>query len=259
MSVATEITRLQTAKADIKQSIESKGVTVPSSEKISSYNTYIDSIVQGIPQLDVGGKNPVLVKEYYEEIPFSETKYPDITLTTTNQNMISSRELFTEKVDLDNYDYVLKAKVIVDVVYKEEVPFSSSYTKKAVLFHYTNVYRVANDIYSSSRTADILSNRLGTFHKANTEKDQVTYFGWMEAFQIQGTNHGLTNQNRSYIAKANSIAIKISANQMTADAWELVDAEKSTVTYDYEFYQVDKGTSNIDIAQQGMWDIVLGE
>lgn len=46
MSIATEITRLQTAKADIKTAIESKGVTVPSNASIDTYDTYISQITQ---------------------------------------------------------------------------------------------------------------------------------------------------------------------------------------------------------------------
>lgn len=47
MSIASEITRLQTAKADIKDSIEAKGVTVPSNASIDTYDTYIDQIPTG--------------------------------------------------------------------------------------------------------------------------------------------------------------------------------------------------------------------
>ena len=47
MSIATEITRLQGAKADIKTSIENKGVTVPISTTIDGYNILIDSIPSG--------------------------------------------------------------------------------------------------------------------------------------------------------------------------------------------------------------------
>lgn len=44
MSVATQISRLQTAKADIKTAIEDKGVAVPSSAKIDVYDDYIRAI-----------------------------------------------------------------------------------------------------------------------------------------------------------------------------------------------------------------------
>ena len=47
MSVATELTRIQTAKADIKASIEAKGVTVPSDALIDTYDTYIGQISGG--------------------------------------------------------------------------------------------------------------------------------------------------------------------------------------------------------------------
>lgn len=47
MSVADQITRLNTAKADIKTAIEAKGVTVPSTAKIDVYDDYIAQIQQG--------------------------------------------------------------------------------------------------------------------------------------------------------------------------------------------------------------------
>lgn len=47
MSVASEITRLQRAKADIKTAIEGKGVTVSSSVKLDGYADLIDSIQTG--------------------------------------------------------------------------------------------------------------------------------------------------------------------------------------------------------------------
>lgn len=46
MTIASEITRLQWAKADIKTAIESKWVTVPASAKLDTYDTYIDQIQQ---------------------------------------------------------------------------------------------------------------------------------------------------------------------------------------------------------------------
>lgn len=44
MTIASEIERLQTAKADIKASIEWKWVSVPSGAKLDTYDTYIDQI-----------------------------------------------------------------------------------------------------------------------------------------------------------------------------------------------------------------------
>lgn len=47
MSIATEITRLQTAKANLKTQIEAKGVSVPSTATIDTYATYVQEIPQG--------------------------------------------------------------------------------------------------------------------------------------------------------------------------------------------------------------------
>ena len=58
MSVATEITRLQTAKENIKTALESKGVTVPSDATLDSFNVYVEEIsddeaVKGLLQRDI--------------------------------------------------------------------------------------------------------------------------------------------------------------------------------------------------------------
>ena len=47
MSIASEITRLQTAKSDLKTSIENKGVTVPSATLIDGYASLVDQISTG--------------------------------------------------------------------------------------------------------------------------------------------------------------------------------------------------------------------
>ena len=49
MSIVTEITRLQTAKSSIKDAIEAKGVSIPSTAKLDAYNTYISQIPTGQP------------------------------------------------------------------------------------------------------------------------------------------------------------------------------------------------------------------
>lgn len=47
MSIATEIQRLQTAKSDIKDAIEAKGVSVPATAKLDVYDDYIAQISGG--------------------------------------------------------------------------------------------------------------------------------------------------------------------------------------------------------------------
>jgi hypothetical protein len=47
MTNSDELTRIQTAKADIKASIEAKGVTIPSDALINQYADYVDEIQTG--------------------------------------------------------------------------------------------------------------------------------------------------------------------------------------------------------------------
>lgn len=54
MSITSEISRIQTAKADIKAAIENKGVTVHSNTKIDGYADLVDSI-------ETGGTAPYIV------------------------------------------------------------------------------------------------------------------------------------------------------------------------------------------------------
>lgn len=58
MSVTSEITRLQNAKADLKTAIEGKGVTVPSNTKLDGYADLVDSIETGGGG---GGTTPYIV------------------------------------------------------------------------------------------------------------------------------------------------------------------------------------------------------
>lgn len=57
MSIASEIQRLQGAKDDIKTAIQAKGITVPASAKLDTYDTYIAQIDGG------GGVTPVASKD----------------------------------------------------------------------------------------------------------------------------------------------------------------------------------------------------
>ena len=51
MSIASEIQRLQTAKSDIKNAIEDKGVEVPANAKLDEYADYVEVISGGVNEL----------------------------------------------------------------------------------------------------------------------------------------------------------------------------------------------------------------
>ena len=72
MSIASEITRLQQAKADIKTAIENKGVTVPSDATLDAYDGYIDDIEQGGGGTSLEDK-PVIYIDYDGSVVYGYT------------------------------------------------------------------------------------------------------------------------------------------------------------------------------------------
>lgn len=120
MSIATEISRLQTAKADIKTAIEAKGVTVPSSAKLDDFDTYI-------AQISGGGSATEYESGTYS--PSEDISRPSISFTKTH----TVPPTFLS---------------IVDVTTTEIQPSNS-----CVAMNWIDVYRLFNGGYQYSETA----------------------------------------------------------------------------------------------------------
>lgn len=73
MSIASEITRLQEAKADLKTAIEGKGVTVPSTTRIDGYADLVDDIQTG------GGGEPNLQDKSVSYTPTESQQTATVT------------------------------------------------------------------------------------------------------------------------------------------------------------------------------------
>ena len=84
MSISLEIQRLQQSKDDLKNSIQSKGVQIPSNEKINNYYQYINQIQTGIK---IGG----LVNLYFKTSSRNGTKAIVVFEDGTTQEFSSSQ------------------------------------------------------------------------------------------------------------------------------------------------------------------------
>ena len=83
MSIATQIQRLQTAKADIKTAIENKGVTIPSNATIDAYPTYVSQISGGDDGYKEVFKKLIQQESYMTlDIPEGVTKIGDFAFYT---------------------------------------------------------------------------------------------------------------------------------------------------------------------------------
>lgn len=87
MSIASEISRLNTAKSDIKTAIQNKGVSVPSSTKIDGYPSLINDYLQ---------KETRVVAKYN----VTSTSSPTTLRTSYESNIFKSMEI--DGVMLDN-------------------------------------------------------------------------------------------------------------------------------------------------------------
>lgn len=261
MSIADKLTYLNTTKELIRNSINNKGVSVTENDTFRSYAEKIDDISQGVPQLDVGGKNPVLVKEYHEEIPYSETDFPNIFPSTSGGYIRQTTNVDEINIDLDNYDYVLVGKGMVEYVYKSEVPNNVSSIKRMININVQNFIRMSEENMNfTGDTYQILSNnsKMTLHHEANKTSDSIIFFP-AGAFYINGSDGQLINRNKQMRLRTGFVNCFVDRNRMNAEAYDLVDAEKTILIFDIKVYKVDKGTTPMSAWGQKMLDYVVGE
>lgn len=86
MSIATEISRIQQAKADIKSAIEAKGVTVPSSALLDTYDDYVSQISGGGGGNPTAEDNDVILIDYDGTIRYSYSATEFAALTELPAN-----------------------------------------------------------------------------------------------------------------------------------------------------------------------------
>lgn len=86
MSITTEITRLQTAKSDLKTAIEAKGVTVPSATTIDGYATLVGQIQTGGGPSGPVERKDVNFYDYEGTVLYSYTKSEFLALESMPSN-----------------------------------------------------------------------------------------------------------------------------------------------------------------------------
>ena len=96
MSIASEISRLQTAKADLKTAIEGKGVTVPNSTKLDGYADLVDSIETGGGGGSAESKSVVFI-DYDGTIVQSYTPTEFAALSALPSNPVHTAEGLTSQ------------------------------------------------------------------------------------------------------------------------------------------------------------------
>lgn len=135
MSVTSEITRLQNAKASLKTAIEGKGVTVPSSTKLDGYAALVESISGGGGDPDVEGidLNLTGMGTSYDN-PYIIHITKRVTLLC-----ITERDEVTEYYQFENMGRYTKVMEVND----ESIPFivTCSGTSYDTAYGYRTIYK----------------------------------------------------------------------------------------------------------------------
>lgn len=164
MSIASEITRISDAKDDIRTAIQAKGVTVPASAKIDTYNTYVAAIQTG------GGSN----------------------LTTLNVTPTTSAQTLTPTSPVDGWDEVNVAAVTASI----DADIVAGNIKSGV-----NILGVTGSYTGGSATIASTTTTVGT---SNASSISFTLSGqpkmWAVILQLASSGSYLTNSSTSVYA-----------------------------------------------------------
>ena len=186
MSIATEITRLQGAKADLKTAIEAKGVTVPSSAKIDEYDTYVSQIPSG------GGDSELVVTLSGSNIDRNLLKSPIPSVSTMSKVVIGKKIYMFGYLDTNNQNVVCKYDYETNQFTTLSATFEDNYYLGGhtigTIVNNTDIYLVggllsggnaaSNKIYKFDTTNDTLT-RIGLIDANTANPNLVIYNGYL--------------------------------------------------------------------------------
>lgn len=232
---------LSDTKEQIKEALVDDGVIVEDTDTFRSYAEKVNSL----KALDVGGKNPVLVKEYNEVIPFSDTDYLNITPTTTTQTIYARKKVLEEYFDTDNYDYVIMCISLINIKNNADIPYSSNFEKNAAIINSINFGKM------QSRTIDKQDNEMFQlyndrymYYKAkNTNMNAFTLFKGAHGGFSHADTFSISSNNNKITIQSPKIGVNIDSRCMNADSFQYVDVNESSINYNVKIYRVDKWTA----------------
>ena len=168
MSIATEITRLQAAKADLKTAIEGKGVTVPTNARLDDYAALVDDIETG------GGGG---ADTFAEICNGTATSYESTALLQIPANVLRTETALTSFKaynlrDINSYGLggfrgtVIALPSFTGSLYSSGYAFSGANTLKIVDIG-DKVTHFYNHFFNGASNLDILIIRAGTIPTIN--------------------------------------------------------------------------------------------
>lgn len=227
MSISDQISRLQNAKANIKTSIENKGVTVPNDTKLDGYPALIDSIEAG------GGSGETHTNPDFYELRtqnginfdhlFRSYSGPNIDVSKWDTSKVTTAQYCfsncTKSMDISNWDLssLKNAYHMFD---------SFNNNKKYIDLSVLDFSNVTNIEYMfSSSNTDYLDVR-------NISLPKVTSYNYM-FYNCYGTELDLSAWNISNITNLSNMCYFSKYTKINLIGWNTVNITNMSYTFSY--------------------------
>lgn len=233
MSIADQITRLQNAKANIKTSIENKGVSVGDDVKLDGYPALIDSI-----SVSGGSGETYINPEFYELRTKNGTNFdylfkgysgPDIDVSKWDTSkVVSAQYCFgecTKSMDISNWDL----SSLTDASYMFQIFANGNKYIDLSVLDFSNLTN-AQYMFSYSNT-DYLDVR-------NIKLPKVTSYSSLFS-SCNGTELDLSNWDVSNVTNINNLFSSANFTKIDLTGWNTINLKNAN----YVFYYMSKLTT----------------
>lgn len=195
MSIASEISRLQSAKNNIRFAIESKGVSVPAAATIDAFPSYISAIPTGgggaTPKWGVLRSDAELVKTVtYDKLLVTNEGITIPAYATSAKPIIASTNLSVETVDISAYDYIVTFVSLTYPIYNTDTKSSARMDYNMSSAQFELVSFRANSIHSLDNTKMYTSSLAGTLTATN-QQSKTVYWSSASAIKVGAAYYGV--------------------------------------------------------------------
>ena len=219
MSIASELTRIQNAKAGIKSAIEAKGVTVGDGT-IDTYPAKINEIQTGGGSVDEYFKSTIYAGEgeSYPGYVNSILKLPPFTFNGTNANYMFSRYKGTQIMFDDNFDTSSTTSMqymfneCINLISLDLSGFNTSNVSNMswMFYHCSSLTSLDLSSFNTSRVKFMgamfyYCNKLETINVSNFNTSKVTNMASMFNLCSSLTNLDLSNFDTSNVDNMNTM------------------------------------------------------
>lgn len=248
MTVATEITRLQQAKADLKTAIEGKGVTVPSTALISDYAALVDNITSGGLEY--------LGRLYDHSWKLSETGYATWTPSTTAAAILTGAATNTfVATNIKDAPYFWRTLIEIEAAYPEGTAHAKGQLLKIV----------ASNWYAVSRRSSTLANMQS--ENLNYNVVEAIANSWVEHYYSSATattlafttSYGLYPVNVAGTVSSSTVAsptitpkfptlnARVNSTYFASSFASNIDQENTTIRMVTDYYRATAGYNRTDV------------